>query len=307
MRKSTLVIISLCLYWAASAQIEDSIKLSNAVLYYSVEGSGQPVLLLSGGPGTSANILDQLFHTLSKNYRCILLEQRGTGKSKTYPMDSSTINLKNAVEDIIALLNKLRLKKISIVGHSYGAMLAMQFASTYPGTLDKLVLVGPGVLSQDQDFAADNRRSKLSVEEILFSRKVQDSIANNTASDASQKKMDAMSMRLNLYDAFKADSILQVISNRQRNPVMERLMLMDMKKHYNVRGAVAKFTFPFMVISGRQDPVAVFPTMDIMQLNRSAKVVWINRSGHIPWLEQPKSFYETIIPFLNQDVSSRAR
>jgi proline iminopeptidase len=307
MRKSTLVIISLCLYWAASAQTEDSIKLSNAVLYYSVEGSGQPVLLLSGGPGTSANILDQLFHTLSKSYRCILLEQRGTGKSKTYPMDSSTINLKNAVEDIIALLNKLRLKKISIVGHSYGAMLAMQFASTYPGMLDKLVLVGPGVLSPDQDFAADNRRSKLSVDEILFSRKVQDSIANNTASDASQKKMDAMSMRLNLYDAFKADSILQVINKRQRSPLMERLMLMDMKKNYNVRSAVAKFTFPFMVISGRQDPVAVFPTMEIMQLNRSAKVVWINRSGHIPWLEQPKSFYETIIPFLNQDVSSRAR
>jgi proline iminopeptidase len=256
-------------------------------------------LLLSGGPGTSANILDQLFQQLSRQYKCILPEQRGTGKSKTYPMDSTTINLANAVEDIVVLLHQLQLKKVSIVGHSYGAMLAMQFAAKHPEAVEKLVLVGPGVLSLDQDYAADNRRSKLSADEILFSRKVQDSIAKNTATEATQKKMAVMSLRLNLYDAFKADSILQLISKRQRNPRMESLMLSDMVKNYNVRSAVARFSFPFLVISGRQDPVAVFPTMDIMQLNAKAKVAWINKSGHFPWLEQPKTFYETITAFLN--------
>jgi len=80
--------------------------------------------------------------------------------------------------------------------------------------------------------------------------------------------------------------------------LMEKIMLADMAKNYNVRTAVAKFSFPFMVVSGRQDPVAVFPTMDIMELNKNARIAWINRCGHMPWVEQPKIFYEEIFKFL---------
>jgi pimeloyl-ACP methyl ester carboxylesterase len=107
-----------------------------------------------------------------------------------------------------------------------------------------------------------------------------------------------MQFRLNIYDALRADSILRLISKRQRNPVMERIMLADMAKNYNVRGTVGQFSFPFLVISGRQDPVALFPTMDIMQLNPRAHIVWINKCGHMPWLEQPQIFYKTLFKFL---------
>jgi proline iminopeptidase len=297
--KRLLILIFLCLLQAAiKAQSVDSITLSNAVLYYSIKGEGKTILLLSGGPGTSANILDDLYESLSKKFRCVLLEQRGTGKSRTYPMDSTTINISQAAEDILILKKALGLEKITIVGHSYGSMLAMYFASRHAGDIDKLVLVSPGTLSLDQDFANDNRRSKLSKEEILYSRQVGDSIRNNTASPALQQKMAAIQLRLNIYDALKADSISQLISKRQRNPVMEKIMLADMAKNYNVRSAVGQFSFPFLVISGRQDPVAVFPTMDIMQLNRHAQIVWLNRCGHMPWVEQPQIFYQEVVKFL---------
>ena len=298
MKKKVLLVLLCLFYWKAKCQIEDSIKLNNAVLYYSIKGEGKKVLLLSGGPGTSANILDALFDSLSKRYQCILFEQRGTGKSKTYPFDSTTININQATEDIGILKKHLSIEKLTIVAHSYGAMLAMHFASKYPNDIERLVLISPGTLSLDQDYANDNRRAKLSTEEILFSRQVGDSIRNNTASEATRKKIENIQFRLNIYDAFKADSILQVISKRQRNPVMEKIMLEDMKKSYNVRKAVAEFSFSFTVITGRQDPVAIFPTMDILQLNKQAQIVWIDKCGHSPWLEQPKSFYKAIFSFL---------
>lgn len=297
--KKQLLFILLCFLCGRSiAQVEDSIKLVNAVLHYSIKGNGKKLLLLSGGPGTSANILDALYDSLSKRYQCILFEQRGTGRSKTYPMDSTTININQAAEDIIILKKHLGIDKLIIVGHSYGAMLAMYFASLHPGDIEKMVLISPGALSLDEDYANDNRRSKLSVEEILFSRQVGDSMRNNTASEATQKKMANIQFRLNIYDAFKADSILQVISKRRRNPVMENIMLADMAKNYNVRPAISHFSFPFMVVAGRQDPVAIFPTVDIMQLNKKAQIVWINKCGHMPWLEQPQIFYKEIFNFL---------
>jgi proline iminopeptidase len=297
--KRLLTLVFFCLLQAAlKAQTADSITLSNGVLYYSIKGEGKTVLLLSGGPGTSANILDALQESLSKTFRCVLLEQRGTGRSRTYPMDSTTINIHQAAEDIMTLKKALGLEKITIVGHSYGAMLAMYFASRHAADIGKLVLVSPGTLSLDQDFANDNRRGKLSKEEIVYSRQVGDSIRNGTASLAVQQKMAAIQFRLNIYDALKADSILLLISKRQRNSVMEKIMLADMAHNYNVRGAVGRFSFPFLVISGRQDPVALFPTMDIMQLNRKAEIVWINKCGHMPWIEQPQTFYQELLKFL---------
>ena len=56
------------------------------------------VLLLSGGPGVSAFMVEPIAKILSKNYQSILFEQRGTGKSVTNPFDSTTINLKKAAE-----------------------------------------------------------------------------------------------------------------------------------------------------------------------------------------------------------------
>src|SRR5580765_4172099 len=153
MKRLIILTFLFLLQAAIKAQSVDSIKLSNGVLYYSIKGEGKTILLLSGGPGTSANILDDLYESLSKKFRCVLLEQRGTGKSITYPMDSTTINISQAAEDIITLKKVLGIEKITIVGHSYGAMLAMYFASRHAGDIDKLVLVSPGTLSLDQDFA----------------------------------------------------------------------------------------------------------------------------------------------------------
>lgn len=112
-------------YSTALTQKPDSIILSNAVLHYSIQGHGQHILLLSGGPGNSADQLSVLSHNLSKTNQCILFEQRGTGRSHTHPMDSTTINLNQAIEDITVVLHHLGIRQVSILGHSWGAMLAL--------------------------------------------------------------------------------------------------------------------------------------------------------------------------------------
>ena len=68
-------------------------------LYYTSTGKGQRVLMLGPGPGYSVNVIKSWADSPSKHFECILLEQRGTGLSSNVKVDSSTINLKRAVND----------------------------------------------------------------------------------------------------------------------------------------------------------------------------------------------------------------
>src|SRR6185369_10675219 len=132
MRKCILLTLSIVLFINSFGQKLDSIKYANGYLYYHDYGKGEPIILLSGGPGVSCNQEQEVAIELSKNYRAILLEQRGTGISIPTPFDSTTINLKAAFADLNLLLDHLHLKEAIFYGHSWGGTLAMGFAASFP-------------------------------------------------------------------------------------------------------------------------------------------------------------------------------
>ena len=72
---------------------------------------------------------------LSKNYQCIMLEQRGTGRSKLSKYDPSTINLSAYMEDIEALRKHLGADKLILTGNSWGMMLALAHGGSYPNNV----------------------------------------------------------------------------------------------------------------------------------------------------------------------------
>src|SRR5215204_4670301 len=156
MKPLTLLLFLFPVFRELQAQIPDSIQLSNASLYYEIKGEGLPVLLLSGGPGVSSQQLARLRDSVSLKYKSILFDQRGTGQSHTFPLDTTTINLKQSVQDIATLLKELKIDKVTIVGHSWGAMLAISFAVDHPSQINKLVLIGSGPLAfSDYEIQAD--------------------------------------------------------------------------------------------------------------------------------------------------------
>ena len=74
-------------------------------------GSGKPVIILSGGPGLNPIYLKPAWENLSTNYRCIILNQRGTGRSVLEKVDSATLSMQNYVLDLEALREELKLEK----------------------------------------------------------------------------------------------------------------------------------------------------------------------------------------------------
>src|SRR5438045_501037 len=82
-------------------------------LFYRIVGptSGDYLLVLSGGPGEDIHSMEGVADELDKKYRCIMWEQRGTGRSKLPRYDTSTINLNAYMEDIEALRKQLQDRK----------------------------------------------------------------------------------------------------------------------------------------------------------------------------------------------------
>ncbi|PYK13423.1 MAG: hypothetical protein DME65_01960 [Verrucomicrobia bacterium] len=85
--------------------IDGKVTRDGVDLFYKIVGTtrGDYVLILSGGPGEDISSMQGIADELSKKYRCIMWEQRGTGRSKLQRYDPTTINLNAYLEDIEAL------------------------------------------------------------------------------------------------------------------------------------------------------------------------------------------------------------
>lgn len=111
---------------------------SNGVkLYYEVEGEGNPLLMLNGGPGFPHNYLEET-RALSKYARLVYFDQRGTGKSDK--ADPGTYTVSSNVEDVENIRRSLNLGKHWVFGHSWGGMLAQAHVLKYPDNVSKLIL-----------------------------------------------------------------------------------------------------------------------------------------------------------------------
>ncbi|GAB5524721.1 MAG: hypothetical protein Roseis2KO_25930 [Roseivirga sp.] len=117
---------------------------SSPELYVVEFGSGQDtVVLLHGGWGGDYTGLISAVAGLEDEFHFVLYDQRGSLHS---PSPDSLISFENHIEDLELLRKALKLEKISIMGHSMGAVLASAYATRYPENVAALTLVTPAYL-----------------------------------------------------------------------------------------------------------------------------------------------------------------
>ena len=105
-------------------------------LWVESEGSGEPLLLLPGGPASSHLTFHPYFSALADQYRVLYLDYRGRGKSES----RTAISFASDVADIDSVRTGLGLEQLSIYGFSYGGMVAMAYALAHPTRVRRLIL-----------------------------------------------------------------------------------------------------------------------------------------------------------------------
>ena len=112
------------------------------------EVSNPPLFILHGGPGNDYRYLLPL-EVLKDDYYVIFYDQRGTGLSPR--VDSQELSLESSLEDLESIIEYYaKDKKVYLIGHSWGAMLACAYLQKHPMNVEKIVLAEPGVLTKEQ-------------------------------------------------------------------------------------------------------------------------------------------------------------
>ena len=124
-------------------------RLEGADIFFDVDGvelAAEPdrmvqrpvVFLLHGGPGGDHSSFKTKVGELRDVAQLVYVDHRGSGRSRV--VDPATCTLEQNVRDVDALRDYLGLEKISVLGSSYGGMVAQGYGIEFPERLDKLIL-----------------------------------------------------------------------------------------------------------------------------------------------------------------------
>lgn len=272
-------------------------------LYWVSYGPSAPetpkLLILHGGPGADHEyLLPQMLH-LAERYNCYFYDQRGGGKSRT---DSNVeVTWRTHVEDLAMLARELGIDPLSIVGYSWGAMLALLYSmhlrdnpgSDYPKPR-RLVLINPGPLSKAFRGQFDANMSAR---------------GNTPQVRASREKLQASGLRESDPEAYKQRAFELSVTGYFARPEMARELTpfrvigrvqqgvwnslgdYDLVKHLSPLG------IPALIVHGIEDPIPVESSKSAAEALQ-AEFALIPNSGHVPYVEEPEKLWGVVDPFL---------
>ena len=120
-------------------QQEGYVDAHGVLIYYVAFGDGSPLVVVHGGPGANHDYFLPWLLPLARAHRLIFIDERGSGRSQRL-QDASLYTVEAMVEDVEDLRVALNLGKISLLGHSYGGVLAQAYALKYQQNLTRLIL-----------------------------------------------------------------------------------------------------------------------------------------------------------------------
>jgi esterase len=251
------------------------------LLHSTIQGKGQPFLILHGYFGMSDN-WKTLGNQFAENYEVHLIDQRNHGRS----FHSNDFDYELLVEDVYAYIQHYNLKKIILLGHSMGGKVAMLFAVTYPEFIDKLIIadISPKyyqphhqsilVALNSVNFSLHNTRSK--VEEALRIYMKDEGVLQFMLKNVYRKNKESLAFRFNLHSL--------TLNNSEVGEALPSFTHFDGQTLF-LRGENSNY------ITSEDAPL-------IEAHFANSKIVTVKNAGHWLHAENPTQFYAEISAFL---------
>lgn len=266
--------------------------------FYKIYGKGEPLLIINGGPGMNSNGFEALAKKLSEKYQTILYDQRGTGKSVLKELNSETITMKLMAEDIESLRKHLKIEKWSILGHSFGGIMAAHYATIYPKTISKIVFSASGGVDLGlTEYVSASINSKLSKTERDSLNYYNNKIANG---DTSKKTLLGRGRALAPAYLFNKKYI-PILAERltQGNSTINQLIWDDLQKiKFDCKPKLKDFNQLVLIIQGKQDIIKPETAEIAHSVLKNSKVIYLDHCGHYGWLDAEQEYYKSLFDFL---------
>jgi proline iminopeptidase len=299
----TLLLLGGCRMQKSKHTEEGIINVNETQLYYKIIGEGQPVVILHGGPGFDHNHMLPLSE-LANGYKVIFYDQRATGNS-TGDVDSNSITVDNFVEDLEGLRKELNLGKINVIGHSWGAALAMFYSIQYPDNLKTLTLLGCGGASTEyfgEHF--ENIQKNTSEEDRLAMKEIEQSEAFKNKELEAFTKYYQIAVKPLFYDQSlpEREGFTYSDNTAKHQQAVSELLMKDLAE-FDIYDQLSSINCPTLIIQGDSDPSPCEGTYKVHKHIEGSKVIFLQDTGHFILHESPREFFTIMRKFLKDEKS----
>lgn len=276
-------------------------------------GSGPAVFFFAGGPGNSHDYMQGNFGHYYTTHQVVFIDMLGRGLSDDAE-NVAEYSVQNDVHVTEQIRKSLKLDKISLVGHSYGTVVAQAYAIKYPSNVEKMVLINGFHSGENWQANCDSYNHQIKTQfpeqwnEIITLRDSgfisSDPIFSQLYGGVPVKycyyhntKLKQPSPSYN-YRGWNSDVYFSIIGPDADFFVSGSMMDLDFRRE------LKKLTCQTLVIAGRYDMVSTPEyAIDYKRFMPQATFVMFEHSGHNPYLEEPDKFYKLLDDFF--EVSKR--
>lgn len=274
-------------------------------LFINELGKGEVVIVVHGGPGMNFSYLLPHIEPLAKSMKLVLYDQRGSGKSLTPAADSMRLSFH--IRDIDAIRKSYGVNKVHLMGHSWGAFLAVTYGVYYPDHVKSLILVNPTPLSAEysQQTAAEQKKRWTPKDSIDRAEIVSSAAFKSGKADAYENLL-RLSFRHAFYheDNFKKLKIELPDNYKLASQALFSGLSKDLTT-YDYYGSINGFRFPMMLIHGTYDATPLQAIERIHSSVGTSVLTVYEASGHFAFIEENERFTQDIRAWVRSKSAAR--
>ena len=281
---------------AYSADIFDEmyrLDTPDAELYFELVGpAGAPVIFyLHGGPGYNSHSFRELAEDELRGFRVVYADQRGAGRSLADT--GADLGVEALAGDVVAILDALRIKRVTLLAHGFGALIAAEAVIRSIERIERLVLVNPWVdmpeLAKTVQLAAARLAGREVGEDDLAELPPAERVSEAAQSAGGKGLFDSLffsstgsRMRLEHTDA-------ELFTELQESVLTSWQDIWELTADLTPLREV-----PTVVIVGREDGSCYPRQAELVLSALPQALVSLLETAHYPWLDDPEAFGETL-------------
>jgi proline iminopeptidase len=268
-------------------------------LHVEERGAGELALIaLHGGPGLDHTMFGHWLDPETDEYRLLLVDERGQGRSVATPPETWT--LEHHARDVDALATALELERYAVLGHSFGAFIALQHAVEFSGR-PAATIVSSGLPSER--FFAHVERQLAAFEPVELREQVASSWAREAEARTAEEVGTLLADQLPFHFADPRDpriaDMRAALADAVYAPEVLRAAATDGYGHIEVEDRLGGVAHPVLVLAGRHDRTCSVEGAEAIAAGiPGAEIVVFEHSGHMAFVEETEAYRAAVRGFL---------
>ncbi|MFC4559769.1 alpha/beta fold hydrolase [Virgibacillus kekensis] len=271
--------------------MEQEIKLnklkSESGLHVHIISDGEAIVFLHGGPGSEHRFFLPHVLPLSQKFKLIFYDQRGCGES--YPTENNQYTMEGEVDTLEYLRKNLGIKKVNLFGESWGSILALLYATSYPERVNKIMLTAAiGITGEGFTIFAEELEKRLADEDKIKLLNLEEKYING--SSTIEEKIFEVLDKYYVY----SEKALERKQKTTMNTIVNEAIGKDIIKNYDLTNKVDKIkNIPILIAQGSHDILTPDLIKSLLLEHiPHAKLTEVKECGHWTLVEKPSEIIE---------------